>query len=146
MDNQMKDDVSRFAVHPNVETHFSWLRTRLSIERTRMSWVRTGPALIGFGFTIVQFFERFKTMETVSPPILPQAPRYLVLALIGSGIAGLIISVWEYRSMIHYLWSQEFAPVAGVRKTLMHTPTLMVATVLILIGVFAFMAVLLRLT
>lgn len=33
-------------------SHFSWLRTRLSVERTLMSWVRTAIALIGFGFTI----------------------------------------------------------------------------------------------
>src|SRR5262245_50359894 len=146
MNNQMEDDVNRFAVNPKVDTHFSWLRTRLSVERTLMSWVRTGAALIGFGFTIVQFFERFKAMEKVSPPIFPEAPRYLGLALIGSGILGLIVSAWEYRSLLHYLWSQEFAPVAGYRKTPAHTPTLMIAIILILIGVFAFMAILLRLT
>ena len=63
MNNQTKDDANRFVVHPNVETHFSWLRTRLSIERTLMSWVRTATALIGFGFTIVQFFERFNKSQ-----------------------------------------------------------------------------------
>ena len=142
----MEDDVNRFAVNPKVDTHFSWLRTRLSMERTLMSWIRTATALIGFGFTIVQFFERFKTMDTVSPPVLPQASRYLGLALIGSGVIGLIVSAWEYRSMLHYLWSQEFAPVAGTDKTPAHTPTLMITIVLILIGIYAFTAVLLRLT
>ena len=33
----------------------------MSMERTLMSWVRTGTALIGFGFTIVQFLERLDT-------------------------------------------------------------------------------------
>ena len=48
----------RFEVRPTASDHFSWLRTRLSVERTMMSWVRTATALIGFGFTIVQFFSR----------------------------------------------------------------------------------------
>ena len=44
------DARSRFQVEPNVQTHFAWLRTRLSAERTLMSWVRTGAALIGFNY------------------------------------------------------------------------------------------------
>ena len=51
-------DPDRFIVKTTSDSHFSWLRTRLSIERTLMSWVRTSVSLIGFGFTIVQFFER----------------------------------------------------------------------------------------
>lgn len=75
MNNHTKDKTSRFEVHPTVETHFSWLRTRMSAERTLMSWVRTATALIGFGFTIVQFFERFNKMEGIAPAIRPEAPR-----------------------------------------------------------------------
>ena len=44
-------DSLRFAVKPTVSDHFSWIRTRLSVERTMMSWVRTAVALIGFGFS-----------------------------------------------------------------------------------------------
>jgi putative membrane protein len=33
----------------NRETHFSWLRTRMSAERTLMSAIRTAAALIGSG-------------------------------------------------------------------------------------------------
>jgi putative membrane protein len=49
----------RFRVRTTSDSHFSWVRTRLSVERTLMAAVRTSLALIGFGFTIVQFFERF---------------------------------------------------------------------------------------
>ena len=63
----------RFEVQPNVQSHFSWIRTRLSIERTLMSWVRTATALIGFGFTIVQFFERLKGMGGVAPALRSRA-------------------------------------------------------------------------
>ena len=140
------DGGSRFPVEPNVQTHFAWLRTRLSAERTLMSWVRTGAALIGFGFTIVQFLEHLKTMQGVAPALRPEAPRYLGLALIGAGILGLIIASWEYQSFTRYLWSRQFESVAGVDDAPWHVPTLWIAVVLILIGIFAFGAVLLRLS
>lgn len=37
-DGRASDDKPRFEVRPTVDTHFSWLRTRLSTERTLMSW------------------------------------------------------------------------------------------------------------
>ena len=52
----------RFEVRVTADTHFGWLRTRLSVERTMMSWIRTAVSLIGFGFAIVQFFERLQQM------------------------------------------------------------------------------------
>jgi putative membrane protein len=86
-----------------VETHCSRLRTRVSIERTLLSWLRTAAALIGFGFAIVQFFERFNKMEGVTGAAYPAAPRHLGLMLIGAGVVGLLISLWEYRGLLHYL-------------------------------------------
>jgi inner membrane protein YidH len=115
MSGQTNGGADRFVVRPNVETHFSWLRTPMSTERTLMSWVRTATALIGFGFTIVQFFERFNKMEGITPAAHPGAPHYLGLALIGAGVVGLIISLWEYRGLLHYLWRDEFKPVAGAQ-------------------------------
>jgi putative membrane protein len=145
-DNREHGDANRFVVQPNVETHFSWLRTRMGTERTLMSWVRTATALIGFGFTIVQVFERFSTMEGVAPAVFPKAPLHLGLALIGVGTLALIIAAWEYRKLMRYLWRTEFAPVAGVGDRPEHTPIFGVTIVLILIGLFAFFAVLLRIT
>jgi putative membrane protein len=59
----------RFEVKATASDHFGWLRTRLSVERTMMSWVRTATALIGFGFTIVQFFDRMQQMPGSLPRI-----------------------------------------------------------------------------
>jgi putative membrane protein len=133
----------RFDVKPTAESHFSWLRTRLSVERTLMSWVRTATALIGFGFTIVQFFERLHGMEGVAPALRPQMPRYLGLALIGAGIAGVLISIWQYRKLVAYLLS-DYRPIAGVPSVTSHTPLQAIALALVVIGAFAFGAVLLR--
>jgi len=133
----------RFEVRASAESHFAWIRTRLSVERTLMSWVRTATALIGFGFTIVQFFERMRSTASVAPALLPDMPRYLGLALIAAGIAGLLISLWQYRSLLRYLYGQ-FEPIAGVDRMHQQTPLLAVTGALLLIGIFAFVAVLIR--
>lgn len=140
----IQEHEDRFEVRVTSDSHFSWLRTRLSVERTMMSWVRTSTALIGFGFTIVQFFERMHSMQDVSPARFPEAPRYLGLALILAGILALAVSIWQYRWLLRYLWSGSFAKVAGVERGPVNTPLLAVAIALMLIGLFAFLAVLLR--
>jgi len=133
----------RFDVTPTAASHFAWLRTRLAIERTLMSWVRTSTALIGFGFTIVQFFERMRGMEGVVPAFRPEMPRYLGLALIAAGIVGLLVSIWQYRNLLNYMFA-DFAPIAGVPSVASHTPLQAIAIALTVIGAFAFGAVFLR--
>jgi putative membrane protein len=134
----------RFEVKASASDHFSWLRTRLSLERTMMSWVRTAISLIGFGFTIVQFLDRMEEMPGVAPARFPDAPRYLGLSLIFCGIVALIISIWEYHWGLTYLWSGNFGVIAGATKEGRRTPLYAVAFALALIGTFAFFAVLLR--
>ena len=116
----------------------------MSMERTLMSWVRTATALIGFGFTIFQFLYRFNQTPGVKPAVEPWTPWVLGLSLIGTGTVALTIAVWEYRLLIRYLWEKDFKPIAGVDESLHHTPIVAVSVVLVLIGVFAFGAVLLR--
>ena len=134
----------RFEVRVTADSHFSWLRTRFSVERTMMSWVRTAVSLIGFGFAIVQFFEHLREMPGALPAVHPSAPRYLGLALIGCGILALLISIWQYQWTIRYLWSGSYGQIAGMTHEGKQSPLLAVAVLLVLIGVFAFGAVLLR--
>ena len=135
---------SRFEVKPTAGNHFAWLRTRMSIDRTLMAWVRTATALIGFGFTIVQFFERLGSMDNVAAAARPQMPRYLGLALIAAGVIALLISCWQYRRMVKHLWSGDLGTLGGVSEREMQTPVYFIAIGLIFIGVFAFVAVLTR--
>jgi putative membrane protein len=134
----------RFDVRATADTHFGWLRTRLSVERTMMSWVRTAVSLIGFGFAIVQFFERLHQMPGTQAALIPAAPKYLGLALISCGVLALVISIWQYHWTVHYLRSGSFAKVAGLKEG-MQSPVIAVAVLLALIGLFALTAVLLRL-
>jgi putative membrane protein len=135
----------RFEVPSNANTHFAWIRTRLALERTMMAWVRTAVALIGFGFAIVQFFQRLQQMPGALPANLPRAPEYLGLALISCGILALVISIWQFWWTVSYLWSGPFRTVAGMTREGMHPPVIAIAILLIGIGLFAFFAVLLRL-
>jgi putative membrane protein len=137
---------ARFEVRVTADSHFAWVRTRLSVERTMMSWQRTAVALIGFGFAIVQYFNRLQQVPGARPAYLPTAPEYLGLALISCGILALVISLWQYFWTVRYLWGGSFAPIAGLTKEGMQSPVIAVAILLIFIGLFAFFAVLFRLT
>jgi putative membrane protein len=139
-------DADRFTVKVTSDSHFGWLRTRLSLERTMMSWLRTATALIGFGFAIVQYLNHLQQVPGARPAYLPTAPEYLGLALISCGIGALLVAIWQYEYTVRYLWSGSFESIAGMTKEGKHSPVLAIAIVLICIGVFAFFAVLLRLT
>jgi putative membrane protein len=145
MMDQSESPEQRFALRVTADSHFAWLRTRMSLERTLLAWIRTAASLIGFGFTIVQFFERLPGMQGTAPPLFPEAPRYLGLALIGAGVFALALSTAQYRSLIRYLWSENFAPIAGVGPEPHRVASFAVAIVLLFIGIFTFLAVLTRL-
>src|SRR5207248_2066563 len=105
-------NAGRFDVRVTADTHFGWIRTRLSLERTMMSWLRTATALIGFGFAIVQYLNHLQQAPEARPAYLPTAPEYLGLALISCGVVALLISIWQYLWTLRYLWHGSFAQIA----------------------------------
>jgi len=135
----------RFEVRANAADHFAWVRTRLALERTIMSWLRTAVALIGFGFAIVQYLNHLQQTPGTRSAYPPTAPEYLGLALIVCGVLALVISIWQYRWGLRYLWGEPFTPIAGVTTERMQTPVMAIAILLIGVGLFAFFAVLFRL-
>lgn len=135
----------RFTVRPTSDSHFAWVRTRLSVERTLMSWVRTAVSLIGFGFAIVQFFSRLQDMPGAAPGRMPRASLYLGLALILCGVLGLVVSLWQYWWTVRYLSSGNFAAIAVMKDDPMKPPSVAITCLLIVIGLCAFFAVLFRL-
>jgi putative membrane protein len=137
--------VDRFEVTPSASNHFAWLRTRLALERTMMAWLRTAISLIGFGFTIFQVMQHLNETQGVKAPEVPEAPRYLCLAMIGAGVIACAIAIIEYRSAVRYLFNGAFKVLAGMRAGKQEGSVVQpLAVLLLFVGVFAFLAVLLR--
>ena len=61
----LPEGADRFEVRATADSHFGWIRTRLSLERTLMSWMRTGTALIGFLSSILTTCDKF---QALNPP------------------------------------------------------------------------------
>lgn len=140
----MPEPPSHLEVRLTPEAHFAWLRTRLSIERTLMSWVRTATALIGFGFSIVQFFERLNHMESFEPARDTNLARQLGLTLMLLGSVALAVSIMQYRALVRYLQGQPFSAIAGRAASPWRSPAPYSASVLILVGVAAIVSVVTR--
>jgi len=146
MNNQQDSSNSdRFEVRATVSDHFAWMRTRLAVERTLISFLGMSVTLIGFGFGIVQFFDRLEEMPGIPSARFPDASRDMGLALIFCGIMAAIISAYEYRLLNRYLRSGNFVSIAGLGKMRMFTPLYGITVVLIIIGTFAFFTLLFRL-
>lgn len=135
----------RLAVEPTASNHFAWINTRLSLERTFMAWIRTAVSLIGFGFTIVQFFQRLQGMEASNGRTMrAETPRDLGLALIATGVGVLVIASFQYRRVLRYLGSGPFKAIAVEAGHPVRTPVFVAAIVLMFIGVAAFISVFFR--
>jgi len=131
----------RFEVRVTANDHFAWVRTRLSVERTMLAYMRTSVSLIAFGFTIFQFIDRIQQVRG-DEVRYPYAAWYLGLALILCGVAAAVFALVDYRRQINYLRSGTFAALAGERREPSLNSLYLITSVLIAIGIFAFGAVL----
>ncbi len=71
-------------------TGMAFQRTRLAEDRTLMAVIRTSLSLIGFGFTIFQFFQRLREQDVITRAA---APRHFGVALVGLGIVMLVLGL-----------------------------------------------------
>ena len=71
-------------------TGMAFQRTRLAEDRTLMAVIRTSLSLIGFGFTIFQFFQRLREQDIVTKAA---APRNFGVALVALGIVMLVLGL-----------------------------------------------------
>lgn len=141
----MTEPGTRFDVQPTVGNHFAWMRTLLGLQRTLMAAVRTSVSLIGFGFTVAQFFEKMRgkmPIDTLGSNL--NVPRDLGLVLIGAGVVSLFIFITQYRSAVAYLDSGDFSEIAAPAGKSLHRSTYIVSYAVMLIGIAAFVSVFLR--
>src|SRR3974390_2999882 len=71
-------------------TGMAFQRTRLAEDRTLMAVIRTSLSLIGFGFTIFQFFQKLREQDVVTKI---SAPRHFGLTLVGLGVLMLLLGL-----------------------------------------------------
>jgi len=137
---------AHFDVAPTASNHFAWINTMLSLQRTLMAATRTAVSLIGFGFTVAQFFQRLRDSSPAGVRAMRAAgPRDFGLALIGAGVLSLALFTWQYHVAVRQLRSGVYAPLAGPRERIMLAPVYIVAVAVILIGLAAFAVIYARL-
>jgi putative membrane protein len=141
----MAETGTQFDVQPSVSNHFAWLRTQMALQNTLMAGVRTAVSLIGFGFTVAQFFERLQTKApTGLRQFSPEAPRNLGLMLIAAGVGMVAVFLWQFRIASGYLWSEPYRPLAGMGGRRLHSMPYAAAWVVLLIGIMAFVSIFAR--
>ena len=119
-------------------TGMAFQRTRMSADRTLMAVMRTSLSLIGFGFTIFQFFQKLKDAGTIQHD---NAPRRFGTALVVLGVALLIGGIGYHVAYMGDLRrTREQMRVEGLvhaETTFPVSLSLIVAVLLLLLGVLA---------
>src|SRR5262245_30248435 len=91
-------------------TELAVTRTRLAYERTQMAWIRTATSLISFGFTIYKFFQYLRDNQP-SPIHRMFGPREFAIAMIGIGMAALLVTNIEHEKQLRALAARAAQPI-----------------------------------
>jgi putative membrane protein len=111
-------------------------RNRQAADRTLMAWVRTALSLIGFGFAIANFRAILLNAGLVRNPTEHfNAALIFGLSFISLGVLGLLAAIIQHWNILQHLKKNDFE-YTGFRPLVF-----IEAILLIIIGFFAFVAV-----
>jgi uncharacterized membrane protein YidH (DUF202 family) len=126
----MENETSKRLLDTNTlakeRTDWAALRTRLASERTMMAAIRTSLSLIGFGFTIVTFFETVRKATGQGETGRANSPRRLGLTLVSLGIFVMVAFATQHwlfirklrkDSDLYFPWSVSMTVAAGLALT-----------------------------
>jgi putative membrane protein len=129
-------------------TALAFQRTRMSADRTLMAVIRTSLSLIGFGFTIYQFFRYLRETVGVMQLLRSEAPRKFSMALVMLGVVMLSLGIWKHVAFMLELRAErrmfvEQGLIPGDDKFPVSI-TLITATLLLTIGLIAIVGMAMR--
>src|SRR5262245_54438739 len=120
-------------------TGMAFQRTRMAADRTLMATIRTSLSLIGFGFTIFQFFKKLQQGNLL--PVDSGTARSFGFSLVVLGVVMLVLGIVYHASfMLQLRVQREEMRSAGLIHAQSGFPislTLIVAVSLFLIGLLA---------
>jgi len=88
------------------------LRTEFAAERTHLAWIRTGLALMGFGFVVARFalfLRELSVLGRLPYPTFRGLSLWIGVLLVGMGVLANLFTAWDC-----YAWVKTF----GVKKPL----------------------------
>jgi putative membrane protein len=129
-------------------TALAYQRTRMSADRTLMAVIRTSLSLIGFGFTIYQFFRYLRESAGAWQLLRSDAPRNFGIALVSLGVVMISLGIWKHVAFMIELRLQrkksvEHGLIPGDDKFPLSI-TLITATLLMLLGLVAIVSMAMR--
>lgn len=123
---------------PNPQLELAKQRNRAAAERTLMAWIRTSLTLISFGFGIDQII--LVLSKTAGHEFNPMGlSRIFGLSFIALGIFAMLAAALEHRHELRQIRRDPYV------YTSSRSLGLIVASVLIFIGIAAFIAILVNL-
>jgi putative membrane protein len=113
-------------------------RNRAAADRTLMAWIRTALSMIGFGFGVGKIYDY---LEKINPereldPI--GSARIVGESFIALGVFGLLAAVIQHGQILKRIEIEQFT------YTQPRALPMITAILLLIIGVFAFIAILLH--
>lgn len=122
----------------NPSTELARERSREAADRTLMAWVRTSLSLITFGFGIHRLFDYIERVDASTGVDPMRASRIVGGSLIALGVFGLAAAIVQHWRILQRL-KRGLYDYGAFRPI-----TMVVAVLLLLIGVFSFIAILIR--
>ena len=120
----------------NISDELAKERSRQAAERTLMAWVRTSLTLIGFGFAIASFKQILLEGGLIRNPRKDfHGVLVFGLSFISLGVLGLLAATLQHWRILQHLKQDDFT-YTGFRPLVF-----IMAILLMLIGLFAFIAV-----